>query len=81
MVEKETHSQPDAKNHRYIAKAAVALTVLLALVLQVITQEISLGITECLAKELAVSSLLVQHYSIATLRKILLFGVDLFLAI
>lgn len=81
IVEKEIDSQPYAKNHRYIAKTAVALTVLLALVLQVITQEISLEITQWLAEELAVSSLLVQQYSIATLRKILSFGVDLFMAI
>ncbi|QDL09098.1 hypothetical protein DP113_15315 [Brasilonema octagenarum UFV-E1] len=81
IVEKEIDSQPDAKNHQHIAKTAVALTVVLALVLQVITQEISLGITQWLAEELAVSSLLVQQYSIATLRKILFFGIDLFLAI
>ncbi|MBP5976809.1 hypothetical protein HW132_29815 [Brasilonema sp. CT11] len=81
IVEKEINSQLAAKNHQHIAKTALASTVLLALVLQVITQEISLGITEWLAKELAVSCLLVQHYSIATLRKILYFGVDLFLAI
>ncbi|MBW4628033.1 MAG: hypothetical protein KME49_21610 [Brasilonema octagenarum HA4186-MV1] len=81
IVEKEIDSQPDPKNHQHIAKTAVALTVVLALVLQVITQEISLGITQWLAEELAVSSLLVQQYSIATLRKILFFGIDLFLAI
>ncbi|KAB8333975.1 hypothetical protein SD80_010760 [Scytonema tolypothrichoides VB-61278] len=81
IVEKKIDSQPSSHNHLYIAKYAVALTVVLALVLQVITQEISSGITEWLAKELAVSSLLVQQYSVATLRKILLFGVDLFLGI
>ena len=81
IVEKEIDSQPYAKNHQHITKTAVALTVVLVSLLQVITQEISLEITEWLAEELAVSSLLVQQYSIATLRKILSFGVDLFVAI